>query len=381
MKILLCGGGTGGHITPILAIAHEVKKLSPDSEISYVGENGGKFVDLVRKHDDIDKVFQVHAGKLRRYHNQAWIERFLDFKTNALNIRDIFRVIIGFFESLNLLIKDRPDVILLKGGYVGLPLGFAAGLLRIPYITHDSDARASLTNSLVGKWAIFNTTGSETEFYRYDQKKTIRVGVPVSEKYQPVNSTEKSKIRKVLKIPVDSKMLFITGGSLGASEINIAFVAIYKRILAKYKNIYIVHQVGKGKMDVYGKINTDDSHLLIKEFIGDMYKYSAAADLVITRGSATALAELEVQGKTVIVIPNPHLTGGHQIMNGQEITKYKAGIVLSEAELVKNPEILLNSIFRLLDDTKLSKELSENLSKLAVTDAAEQTAKILLKLK
>src|SRR5665213_1691419 len=133
MKILFCGGGTGGHITPILAIAHEVKKLSPDSEVSYVGEKGNKFVDLAHNHSDIDKVYMVRAGKFRRYHNQAWIDRFLDFKTNALNIRDIFRVIIGFFESLNLLIRNRPDVILLKGGFVGLPIGFAASLLRITY--------------------------------------------------------------------------------------------------------------------------------------------------------------------------------------------------------------------------------------------------------
>lgn len=336
---------------------------------------------MAHNHSDIDTVYTVHAGKLRRYHNQAWIERFLDFKTIVLNIRDVFRVIIGFFESLNLLIRNRPDVILLKGGFVGLPIGFAASLLRVPYITHDSDARASLTNSLVGKWAVFNTTGSETEFYRYSQKKMIRVGVPVSDKYQPVDSSEKTKNRKTLKIPVNAKMILITGGSLGAREINTAIASIYRRILSRYKDIYIVHQVGKGKMDVYEKLNIKDNHLLAQEFFNDMYKYSAAADLVITRGSATALAELEVQGKPVIVIPNPNLTGGHQIMNGKEITKNNAGVVLSEAELIKNPEILLNSIFRLLDDQKLSKELADNLSKLAVSDAAEQTAEILLKLK
>ena len=349
--------------------------------MSYIGESGGKFIDLVHQHSEIDKVFQVQAGKFRRYHKQAWRERFFDFKTNALNVRDIFKVIIGFFQSLYILSRYKPDVILLKGGFVGLPVGFAARLLRIPYITHDSDARASLTNSLVGKWAVFNTTGSETEFYKYNPKKTVRVGVPVSDKYHLVDNDMKVKMRKTLKIPSNAKMILITGGSLGATEINKAFVSVYRRIISRYKDIYIVHQVGKGKMDIYSNTDIKDKHLLIKEFLNDMYKYSAAADLVITRGSATALAELEVQGKPIIVIPNPNLTGGHQLMNGKEITKNNAGIVLPEAELMKNPEILLNSIFRLLDNQKLSKELAKNLSDLSISDAAEQTAKILLKLK
>jgi UDP-N-acetylglucosamine--N-acetylmuramyl-(pentapeptide) pyrophosphoryl-undecaprenol N-acetylglucosamine transferase len=120
--------------------------------------------------------------------------------------------------------------------------------------------------------------------------------------------------------------------------------------------------------------------MLVKEFFKDMYQYSAAADIVITRASATALAELAMQGKPVIVIPNPNLTGGHQLINGEEILKNNAGIVLPEPEVIKNPEILLTSIFRLLDNKKLSKELSDNISKLAVSDAAIQTAKILLKL-
>lgn len=379
MKILLCGGGTGGHITPTLAIAHEIKKLSPDTETSYIGERGNKFVDLVQDDPNIDHVYKVYAGKLRRYHKQAWIERLLDVKTNVLNIRDVFRVGIGLFESISLLIKNRPNIILLKGGYVSLPVGLAASLLRIPYITHDSDAKASLTNSLVGKWALYNATGSDKQYYNYKDDKIIRVGVPVSDKYAKVDQKTKDSFRTLLKIPVKSKMILITGGSLGASEINKAFASIYKRIIDRYDNIYIVHQVGKGKLSVYDGETLSDQ-IKVKEFLKGMYQYSAAADIVITRASATALAELEVQGKPLIVIPNPNLSGGHQIINGAVISKNNAGIVLSEPELIKNPEILLTSIFRLLDNKGLSEVLSVNINKLAVTDAAIQTAKILLKL-
>ncbi len=268
----------------------------------------------------------------------------------------------------------------MKGGYVGLPVGLAASLLRIPYITHDSDAKASLTNSLVGKWAVHNMTGSAKEYYRYKQHKIIKVGVPVSDKYQPVNSNTKINFRKELNIPIDAKMILITGGSLGATEINKAFVSIYQKILNRYEKLYIAHQVGRGKLEIYdGKEITDQME--VKEFFKNMYQYSGAADLIITRASATALAELEVQGKPVIVVPNPNLSGGHQIINGNEILKNKAGLVVSESDLIKNPEILLNAIFRILDDNKLAKELSDNISKLAVSDAAIETAKILLKQK
>jgi len=378
MKILLCGGGTGGHITPILAIAHEIKKLSFGTEVSYIGERGGKFSDLVYKHSDVDKVFKVSAGKLRRYHKQSWLDRFFDFKTNLLNIRDIFKVISGFFESLLILIKHRPDIILLKGGYVGLPVGFAAKLLKIPYITHDSDAKASLTNSLVGRWAIHNATGSSPEFYKYNTSKMIRVGVPVSSNYKFVKQTDKDKYRKTLNIPLDARVILITGGSLGAEEVNKAFVSIYDKLLIRYQKIYIVHQAGKGKTTAYNAVKVDNNKTIIKEFINDMYQYSAAADLVITRGSATALAELEVQAKPVIVIPNPHLTAGHQIINGKEILKNNAGLVLSEKDLIQNPEILLISISKILDDNKFSQTMSDNLHKMAVMDASEQMAKILL---
>ena len=379
MKILLCGGGTGGHITPILAIAHEIKEISPSTEVSYIGESGSKFVNLVDDNQDIDHVLRVHAGKLRRYHKQSWLERFLDFKTNMLNIRDLFRVISGFLESVYLLIRYRPNVILLKGGYVGLPVGLAAALLRIPFITHDSDAMASLTNSLVGKWALYNTTGAHKKYYKYKEHKIITIGVPVSDNYVHVDYKIKNNFREMLKIPIKSKMIFITGGSLGASEINKAFVSIYEDIIKHYPDINIVHQVGRGKLDVYEgkKIN---NRTQVKEFLDGMYRYSAAADVVITRASATALAELAVQGKPVIVIPNPNLTGGHQIVNGAEISKNNAGIVISEIDLIRNPELLLKSIFRLLDNEKFSKELSDNISKLAILDAAEQTAELLLKI-
>ncbi len=328
---------------------------------------------------NIDYIFRVHAGKLRRYHKQSWVERFLDYKTNLLNTRDLLFVGIGFFESVYLLSRYRPNAILLKGGYVGLPIGFAASLLRIPFITHDSDAKASLTNSLVGRWGIYNMTGSNPIFYKYKGHKLIRVGVPVSDKYSFVDQKSRDNFRNILKVPVESKMIFITGGSLGANEINKAFVSIYKKILDRYRGIYIVHQVGSGKLNVYGDTDIDD-HTRVSEFIDGMYQYSAAADIVITRASATSLAELAIQGKPIIVIPNPNLTGGHQLINSQEILNNNAGIIIQEAQLIKDPSTLFNAIISVLDNKNLSNELSDNISKLAVSDAAMQIAKVLLKL-
>jgi UDP-N-acetylglucosamine--N-acetylmuramyl-(pentapeptide) pyrophosphoryl-undecaprenol N-acetylglucosamine transferase len=381
MKIMLCGGGSGGHITPILAIANEVKLLDPSVELSYVGEHNGKFGGILDDDKLFDKKFIVYAGKFRRYHKQSWRERIFDYRTNLLNLRDTFYVSLGIIQSTILLIKYKPDVIFLKGGYVGLPIGLAANLLKIPYVTHDSDAMASLTNSIVGKYAVINATGFPAEYYKYNKSKIRYVGVPVMNNYSIITDEIRNKLKQKLGISTDSKMIFITGGSNGADEINKAFVSIYNRILNTKMNIYVVHQVGKGKAGVYGDVPIDANRLMVCEFLNYLYEYSGAADIIIARAGATAFAEFALQNKPVIFIPNPHLTGGHQIRNGQEIESTKSGIVIPEVELLKSPDILYENIKKLLNDSSLSTSLSYNIGKQAKPDAAKDIAKILLEIK
>jgi UDP-N-acetylglucosamine--N-acetylmuramyl-(pentapeptide) pyrophosphoryl-undecaprenol N-acetylglucosamine transferase len=292
----------------------------------------------------------------------------------------MFYVIFGIFESYFLLKRYKPDVIFLKGGYVGLPVGISARFLKIPYVTHDSDAMASLTNSIVGKTATYNLTGSDVGRYKYDKKKTIQVGTPVSPNYYYITEEDKDKFKQELGIPITSRLLLIIGGSLGSREVNKAFANIIDELLIEHKNIHVIHQVGKGNLGIY-KDKNFAGRLKAVEFLHDLYKYSGAADIVITRAGANTLAELSIQGKTLIIIPNHLLTGGHQLKNANELRDSNAAIVITESEIKKDPKILYRNVARLLKDNKLSADLSNNITKKAFSDSSRKIAEILVKLK
>ena len=164
MKIVVTGGGSGGHITPILAVADEIKKAHPDSKIIYIGQKGDTFADIVAENMLIDEVRSVSAGKFRRYNGEG-LKQLLDFKTIWLNVRDAFRVIKGFWECNKLLSTIKPDVVFCKGGFVGVPVGLAAARLKIPYLTHDSDAIPGLANRIISRWAAKHAVALDPELY------------------------------------------------------------------------------------------------------------------------------------------------------------------------------------------------------------------------
>lgn len=156
MRILVTGGGSGGHITPILAVVHELRQLSPKAEIIYVGQTGDDLLDVPAHDPNIASVVAIRAGKFRRYHGEGWKQLF-DVVTLCKNLRDAVWVLIGLWQSFWLLGRLRPDVIFVKGGFVGVPVGLAAALRGIPYVTHDSDALPGLANRIIARWAKVHT--------------------------------------------------------------------------------------------------------------------------------------------------------------------------------------------------------------------------------
>lgn len=369
--MLLTGGGTGGHITPLLAVAHKLKQQS-NVHITYVGERGSKFSSMTDGQQVFDAQRQVFAGKFRRYHGESWLKRLFDIQTNLLNLRDVFFVGIGFFESLALLLSVRPDVVLLKGGFVGMPVGLAAALLRIPFVTHDSDAVPGLANRLVAKWARYHATGMPPAFYHYPKESMKYVGVLVSEKYVPVTTSLKRDYRKQLNIPDDAKVLMVTGGSLGAKVVNDAVKSRILELKKAIPDLYVIHQTGQGKEY---EIEDSKAWLDVQPLLKDMHRYSGAADVIVTRAGANTLAEFGVQGKACIVVPNPLLTGGHQLVNAKELADNHAVVVVGEEEL---EDRFSTEVTDLLNDTKRQKELADKLAQLTKHNAAEELAEVLL---
>lgn len=381
--IVLTGGGSGGHITPLLAVAAELKILSPGCKIVYIGQTGDKLGDIPAKHPSIDRTYTIRAGKLRRYHGEG-ILQILDIPTTLKNIRDFFYVLIGVWQSRKLLKILNPSVIFIKGGFVGVPVGLAAGNLKIPYITHDSDAIPGLANRIISGKATKHAVALPANLYNYPAAKTVTTGIPLQADFKPVDQSLKNKYRSELKINESDRMLFVIGGGLGSQRVNSVVADAVPHLLAEFKDLRVVHAVGRQHEQTveanYAKKipKTEQGRVIVRGYIEDVYRYSGAADLVISRAGATNLAEFAAQGRACIVIPSPFLAGGHQLKNAQYLQDQNAAVVIDEAELVADSNRLAKQVSDLLNSEQRRNELAKNLSSFAKPNATHDIAQMIL---
>lgn len=382
--IILTGGGSGGHITPLLAVAHELKRRQPQARLVYIGQKGDAFADIPAGDASIDEVFQIRAGKFRRYHGESWRRQLLDIPTLLKNIRDFFYVLIGIRQSRRLLKQLQPEAVFIKGGFVGVPVGLAAARLRIPYVTHDSDAIPGLANRLISRWAAAHAVALPAENYAYPADKTVTTGIPLQKGFRPVTKTLRDDYRKSLNLPLSAKVLFVIGGGLGAQRVNRAVAAALPHLLGEFKDLHVIHATGVANeaetMVAYEeRLSADEqARVTVKGFIDDVYRYSGAADIVICRAGATALAEFALQGKACVVIPSPFLTGGHQLKNAQYLAEQGAAVVLDEAELADDPNRLAKQVSRLLREPAKQRRLGDHLAAFAKPRATAELAALIL---
>lgn len=380
MNIMIVGGGSGGHITPLLAVATSLKSAHK-VRVSVVGQKGENLSEVI-DHEAIDQVFSIRAGKFRRYHGESFLSHLFDIRTILLNFRDFFRFVVGTAQAWMLLGKERPDSIMLKGGFVSVPVGFAARLRKIPYITHDSDAVPGLANRLTAKHAAYNTTAMSADIYPYDQTKTVEVGIPLRQEYEFVSDKDQAHFKSVLQIDPKEPVLFCAGGGLGAQKLNVAMSNIAKELLTKYPKLEIIHISGKKLLaetkDLYHLHLSEDlfNRVRVIDFHTELYKLSGAADIIVSRAGATAIAEYAVQAKACILVPNPVLTGGQQTHNARIIKEAGAAVIANEGDNAA----LLREITELLDSKSKQRELSEKLHALANEESAKKIADILVEI-
>ncbi|MDQ5886341.1 MAG: UDP-N-acetylglucosamine--N-acetylmuramyl-(pentapeptide) pyrophosphoryl-undecaprenol [Patescibacteria group bacterium] len=368
----------------MLAVAHELKQIQPKVDLIYAIGKGDKLAHLPHEDAVISQVFSIRSGKFRRYHGEGWKQLF-DIPTLVKNIRDFFFVLIGFIQSIILLKKEKPDVIFIKGGFVAVPVGLAAALLRIPYMTHDSDAVPGLANRIISKWAYIHAVAMPLDNYSYEVAKMKQVGVPISSKYQVVNRANQKKfIREIGIADEDAQVLLITGGGLGAQRLNTAITKIARQLLAKNPSVYIVHIAGPKKakllsQEYESQLKGDpNDRIIIKEFVDDLYRYSGAADVIIARAGANSLTEFAAQQKACIIIPNPQLTGGHQLKNAESLANQGAITQISDESVQKNPELLLREVRLLLGSVHERAKLATQFHSLSDDKAAEKIALMIL---
>ncbi len=378
--IVLTGGGSGGHLTPLLSVAESLHSLAPDVKLIYIGQKGDSLGDIMKESALFDHVYTVHAGKFRRYHGEGF-KQLLDVKTGVKNLRDGFLVVLGLIESWRLLGKIRPSLVFSRGGFVSVPVCWGGALRGIPYVTHDSDAIPSLANRMIARAARLHAVALPKELYPYPQAKTVTVGVPIQKQFKPVTPDMQAAARAQLDLPSKAKVLFVIGGGLGARRINTAVVQNAKKLFSLVPGLVILHVAGRGEeADVRAAYESalgesERAQVRVFGFTSDVARMSAAADLVITRAGATNMAEFAQQGKACIIIPNPQLTGGHQLKNASVYYKADAAVVLLEADM--NAQ-LTKEVSTLMGDAVRRATIGQNLHQFALPKAAESLAQLLL---
>jgi len=331
----------------------------------------------------IDRSIYISAGKFRRYHGAGW-KQLLDIPTILLNFIDFFKFISGTITAYFILRRIKPSIIFIKGGYIGVPVGLAAAARGIKYITHDSDTVPGLANRIIARWATYHTVGMPKEYYDYPAQKTDYVGVPISDEYSYVDEGQQMKFKHEIGLDYKNDLVLVTGGGLGAMNLNKIILEIIKPLLEHDSNLVVINIAGKNNQEELTKKAEEilqsnlRNRFIIKGFIGDLHKYSGAADLVISRAGATNLAEFAAQAKACIIVPSPHLVGGHQIKNAKALEDSGSVIVVDETLAQKKPELLKTSIVELLESEKQKNALRGNLHKFAHKESAKELAKIIL---
>lgn len=382
--ILLCGGGTGGHITPTLHIARALKTVAPSVRLVYVIEKGSKFSRLVEQNEDIDKLYAIPAGKFRRYHGRSKIAALFDVGTNWLNTIDFFRTLKGIAAARRIIRAEAPSLLFAKGGFVGVPMGVAAHRAALPIITHDSDEQPGLANRIIGRWAEMRLVTSDMAAATYGHERTEVVGIPIDPRFAPVDKAGKQAAKRALGVDPSLRYVTVIGGSLGAQNLNAAVRKMLTDILVRYRDLAIVWVVGaENETSELEWLATQPKELsdrvLVRSFIDNVSSWFAASEVIISRAGATTTAEILAAGKPSILIPAAFLPGGHQVQNAEALAQKGAVRIVYEQEDVEAYATMLEQeLSTMLDYEGVRNIMQERALSLATGRVAERIATLIL---
>ena len=334
---------------------------------------------------------RIPAGKFHRYAGWKFKDYFvhLDITLKDLifgNIIGFFGFIFGIFAAFFRLIKksSRPDIIFLKGGYVCLPVGLIARLFRIPYIIHESDVVAGLANRLLMRKAKKVAFGMPlTEDILEKHPNYVWTGIPVGSEFKPVSPAKQLSLKKAFSFNAEKPLVVITGGSQGSENLNEATRQILPELL-KFTSVGLVagrkhyeNMVDLKKYENWEKASLE-SNFRMWEFNTTMNELMGAADVVVSRAGATTIAEMASLKKATILVPFERLPGGHQVKNAERLEQAKAALVIKDADMMADPNKLLEEIRHLVKSPRFRADMADCLAKEARSDAAKRLAEIIL---
>ena len=358
LKFILSGGGTGGHIYPAIAIANELKMRFPDCEILFVGANNKM---------EMQKVPQAGYKIIGLW--IAGIQRRLTLDNSLFPVK----LITSLLKSRTIIRNFKPDVVIGTGGFASGPLLRVAAIAGIPTLIQEQNSYPGITNKWLSRKANKICVAYENLEQFFPKNKIIMTGNPVRQDLIDIKGKRK-EAREYFNLSEDKKTLLVLGGSLGSRRIN----QLIAKELVNFssQNVQIIWQCGKLYFEEY-KHYSDNKNVQVLAFIDRMDLVYAAADIVISRSGASSVSELCLVGKPVIFIPSPNVAEDHQTKNAMAVVDKNGALLIKENELDTRFITVFNN---LLNNQNLQNELSENILKLAKTNATQDIVDEIIKL-
>lgn len=361
MKVIVSGGGTGGHIYPALSIANSFKVNNPDCEVTYIGTPNSLEESIVPSYGY--KFVPIEVKGFQR-------------KLSLENIKRSYKLISSISRVRKILKEEKPDIVIGTGGYVSGPVVMMAALMGIRTAIHEQNVFPGITNKLLGKKVNNVFLGFEEAKKFFDSKSNpVFVGNPVrNENF----SMTKSEAREELNLKQESFILLSVGGSGGSKSLNKAIRDMIPQFVTK--DLVVIHATGKFHYDTFAEgFNIEDykENIKIYPYIENMGTYMAAADVIVCSAGAITLAEVNYLGKPSIVIPKKYTAENHQEYNAKTIENAGAGFCILEDEL--SAEVLREKLYSIMEDDKLRQAMEENSLSLSKENPAQLIYNILMK--
>jgi len=358
-RIIISGGGTGGHIFPAVAIANALKKVNPAIEILFVGANGRMEMEKVPAAGY--KIIGLDIQGIQR-------------KAIWKNVLFPVKLIASIGKAASIIKNFKPDAAVGVGGYASGPLLYAASLKGVPTLIQEQNSYAGITNKWLSKKAKKICVAFDGMDKFFPAEKIIKTGNPV--RRQSVDTAgKKQEALAAFKLSANKKTILVTGGSLGARTLNHSLLADLDKLIAA--DVQLIWQTGKfyykGIMEKLGE--NYHPNICIVEFLNRMDLAYAAADVIISRAGAGTIAELCIVGKPVVLVPSPNVAEDHQTKNAMALVQTDAALFVADRDA---ETMLIPQALQLLQDNARQQTLSENISKLALPNADEVIAQHVL---
>ena len=361
MRIILSGGGTGGHVYPAIAIANKIKESNPEAEILFVGTKNGIESEIVPKY-----------GYPMEYIEVKGFKRKIDFD----NVKRLWMFIKSLRDSKKIIKKFKPDLVIGTGGYVSGSIVLKASQMKIKTCIHEQNSFPGITNKMLSKNVDLVMTSFEDSHKRFPDKAKNKLKLTGNPVRTEILNADRNECRKELQIPDGKKMVLVSGGSGGSEEINDSLATALPKLIKE--DVAFTIATGKSYYDDFMKKYSGlelKPYQRIVKYLDKMPENLASADLCIGSAGAISMAEMTAVGIAAIIVPKAYTAENHQEYNAKSLEKIGGGVCITEKEL--SPESMDRAIFDLLNDDEKLKNMSIASKKFGKRDAIDIIYKLI----